>query len=213
MRIDPLPQTVAVATMQTVLDRLTADPALLPRYKRELCSAVTCYARLVGQPPAAIPLDLAAIRQTLDTVVPASAKISRKRWATIRSVLADGINVSGVRPMLKTAGVELNAAWRQLMDEAPPWMRHGCHVSPAGAASAELRQKPSMTALLSASSRAAFQHSRPQSPLPLQARSPRLERSCRTAPQETPCGHRQDQHARPKANSVGAIPSAASARC
>jgi hypothetical protein len=124
MKIDPLPQKAAAVTHQTVLDRLSADPRLPPRRRRELCSAVTCFARLVGQPPAAIPLDLAAIRQTLDTVVPASAKISRKRRATMRSDLADGINVSGVRPMLKTAGVKLNAAWRQLMDEAPPWTRH-----------------------------------------------------------------------------------------
>jgi hypothetical protein len=27
--------------------------------------------------------------------------------------------------MLRTAGVELNAAWRQLIAEAPPWTRHG----------------------------------------------------------------------------------------
>jgi integrase len=125
MKIDPLPQKVVAVTQQTVLDRLAADPTLTPRRKRELCSHVSSYASLVGQPPAAIAVDPAAIRQTLDTIEPAWAKISRKRWANIRSGLADAIDVSGVRPMLKTARVELNPAWRALMDEAPPWMRHG----------------------------------------------------------------------------------------
>lgn len=77
----------------------------------------------MDQPPAAIPIDLAAIRQSLDRMVPARAKISPKRWANIRSDLAAAIDASGLRPMLKTAGVELNGAWRQLMDEAPPWIR------------------------------------------------------------------------------------------
>jgi hypothetical protein len=65
MKIDALPQKVTVATMQTVLDRLSADPTLAPRRRRDLCSEVTCFARLVGHPPTAIALDLPAIRQTL----------------------------------------------------------------------------------------------------------------------------------------------------
>ena len=58
-------------------------------------------------------------------MVPARAQVSPKRWANIRSDLAAAIDASGLRPMLKTAGVELNRAWRQLVDEAPPWMRQG----------------------------------------------------------------------------------------
>jgi hypothetical protein len=124
MKIDRLPQKAAVVTMQTVLDRLSANPALTPGRKRDLCSAVTCFARLVDQPPTAIALDLAAIRQKLDTIEPAWAKISQKRWANIRSDLAAAIDASGLLPILKTADVELSTAWRQLMDEAPLWIRH-----------------------------------------------------------------------------------------
>jgi hypothetical protein len=124
MKIDPLPQKVAVVTLQTVLDCLSANPALTVSRARDLRSALTCFANLIDQPPAATPLDLAAIRQTLDTIVPARAKISPKRWANIRSDLAAAINASGLRPMLQTAGVELNGTWRQLMDEAPLWVRH-----------------------------------------------------------------------------------------
>ena len=123
MKIDPLPQDTSLVTLQTVLDRLSTNPRLTPSRQRDLRSAITCFARLMDQPPAAIPMDLATIRQGLDRMVPAWAKISTKRWANIRSDLAAAIDASGLRPMLKTAGVELNGAWRQLMDEAPPWIR------------------------------------------------------------------------------------------
>jgi hypothetical protein len=79
----------------------------------------------VDQPPATIPLDLAAIRQKLDKIVPAWMKISRKRWANIRSDLAAAIDASGLRPMLITARIELAAPWRQLLAEAPQPSRHG----------------------------------------------------------------------------------------
>ncbi len=62
-----------------------------------------------------IPLDLAGIRATLDAMVPAQAKVSRKRWANLRSDLAAAIEVSGLRPMLKTAGVALDEPWSKLL--------------------------------------------------------------------------------------------------
>jgi hypothetical protein len=68
-----------------------------------LRSAVLSYAKLKGQPPAAIALDLAAIRQTLNRMVPARAQVSRKRWANLRSDLARAIEASGMLPMLRTA--------------------------------------------------------------------------------------------------------------
>jgi integrase len=125
MKIERVPQLTEAVTLQPVLDRLSANPGLTAARKRDLRSAVACFAKLINQPPAAIPLDLAAIRQTLDRMVPARAKISPKRWANIRSDFAAAIDGSGLRPMLQTAGVELSNAWRPLMDEAPPWTRHG----------------------------------------------------------------------------------------
>jgi hypothetical protein len=125
MKLERVPPITTAMTLQTVLDCLSANPGLTTSRKRDLRSAVTSFARLMDQPPAAIPMDLAAIRQSLDRMVPARAKISPKRWANIRSDLAVAIDASGLQPMLKTAGVELDGAWRQLMDEAPPWIRHG----------------------------------------------------------------------------------------
>ena len=69
----------------------------------------------MDQAPASIPLDLAGIRATLDAMVPAQAKVSRKRWANLRSDLAAAIEASGLRPMLKTAGVDLDETWSRLL--------------------------------------------------------------------------------------------------
>jgi len=123
MKIDRLFQSVAAVTLQTVLDRLPTNSALTVNRVRDLRSAVTTFAKLLDQAPAAIPLDLAAMRHTLDTIVPARRQISPKRWRNIRSDLGAAIDASGLRPILQTAGVEPNAAWRQLIAETSPWMR------------------------------------------------------------------------------------------
>ena len=113
MKHDPIPPTAAPATLQDVIDRL-AGGSLPDTRKRDLRSAVVTYAKLTDRPPAAIPLDLADIRRTLDGMVPVQAKVSRKRWANLRSDLAAAFDASGLRPMLKTAGVELDDDWTRL---------------------------------------------------------------------------------------------------
>jgi hypothetical protein len=116
MKLDPVPQTATTpATLQDVIDRLTANPDLSEIRKRDLRSAVVTFARLTGQAPALILLDLAGIRARLDAMVPAQAKVSRKRWANLRSDLAAAIGASGLRPMLKTKGVKLDASWSSLL--------------------------------------------------------------------------------------------------
>jgi hypothetical protein len=123
MKLHPSPMTAAPATLQDVLDRLASDPTLLPNRKRDLRSAVTSFAKLRSQQPAAIPLDLGDIRQTLDHVEPAWAKVSRKRWQNIRSDLASAIETSGLRPMLKTAECNLDKVWSRLLARAPRRLR------------------------------------------------------------------------------------------
>jgi integrase len=44
-------------------------------------------------------------------MVPAQAKVSVKRWANLRSDLAAAIEASGLRPMLKTKAIKLDAGW------------------------------------------------------------------------------------------------------
>src|SRR5689334_22275918 len=93
----------AGATLQNVLDGLAADSSLSDTRRRDLRSAVVCFAALMDSSPAHVSLDLAAIRSVLDLMVPIQAKISRKRWANLRSDLAAAIAASGLLPMLKTA--------------------------------------------------------------------------------------------------------------
>ena len=105
-------------TLQDVIDRVPAKPDLADSRKRDLRSAVVTYGKVVGEAPAEIPMDLAAIRKTLDGVVPLQAKVSRKRWANLRSDLAAAIAVSGLCPMIKTSGVEPDDTWSRLMEAA-----------------------------------------------------------------------------------------------
>jgi integrase len=96
-----------------VLERLNADGTLSPSRRRDLRSAVTTYAKLIERAPNSIPLDFREIRRTLDSMVPAAAKVSRKRWANLRSDLVAAIGASGLRPVLKTSNLPLDPAWKE----------------------------------------------------------------------------------------------------
>ena len=125
MKTHPLPQTAAPATLQTVLDQLAGAGGLSDTRKRDLRSAVSSFAKLQDQPPGAIPVDLGAIRRTLDGTVAAWAKVSPKRWANLRSDLAAAIQASGLRPMLRTGELRLDDVWSSLLALADPRIRHG----------------------------------------------------------------------------------------
>jgi hypothetical protein len=125
MKHNPPPPTATPPTLQSVLDRLAGDGGLSDTRKRDLRSAVTSFAKLRDQLPAAIPLDLADVRRALDGMVPAQAQISRKRWANLRSDLAGAIEASGLRPMLRTANLDLDEVWTRLLAPADQRVRHG----------------------------------------------------------------------------------------
>jgi integrase len=110
------PKTAAATMLDEVGERLCANADLSDTRKRDLRSAVVVYGKIVGAPLGEIPLDLAAIRKTLDGVVSLQAKISRKRWANLRSDLAAAIAAAGMQPMLKTSGVKPSEEWEQLFD-------------------------------------------------------------------------------------------------
>ncbi|WP_198031985.1 site-specific integrase [Bradyrhizobium sp. Ec3.3] len=101
-------------TFGHVLERLAADPALSPTRRRDLRSAITTYAKLTDRAPNSITLDFGEIRETFDRIVPAAAKVSRKRWANLRSDLLTAIGASGLRPILRTSKLPLDPAWTDL---------------------------------------------------------------------------------------------------
>jgi hypothetical protein len=118
------PATTVPATLKSVLNRVAADTSLSESRKRDLRSAVLTYVRLKGQPAAAVALDLAEFRGTLDGMVAAQAKVSRKRWSNIRSDLAAAIEASGLRPMVRTANVKLDEAWARVLGPSDPGIRN-----------------------------------------------------------------------------------------
>jgi hypothetical protein len=115
MNAPTVPPPAIPASLKDVVDRLMTNPDLSDTRKRDLRSAVVIYGKLKGEALSAIPLDLAAIRHTLHGIVPAQAKVSRKRWANLRSDLAAALDASGLQPMLKTSGIELDCAWAAIL--------------------------------------------------------------------------------------------------
>jgi hypothetical protein len=118
MKRTNLPPSKAAAPimLQQVIERISANAELSDTRKRDLRSAVVIYGKIVGAPLGEIRLELAAIRETLDGVVPLQAKVTRKRWANLRSDLAAAIAVSGVQPMIKTSDIKLTVPWLQLLN-------------------------------------------------------------------------------------------------
>jgi integrase len=108
----------ATATLEDVLDGLANNASLSPARQKDLRSAVLSYAALIDSSPPHVPLDLAAIRSVLDLMVPIQAKVSRKRWANLRSDLSAAIAASGLCPMLKTSRAELSESWWSLLGKA-----------------------------------------------------------------------------------------------
>ena len=120
MKRTNLPPSKAAAPimLQQVIERISANAELSDTRKRDLRSAVVIYGKIVGAPLGEIPLELEAIRETLDGVVPFQAKVTRKRWANLRSDLAAAIAASGVQPMLKTSDIKPTGAWEELLNAA-----------------------------------------------------------------------------------------------
>jgi integrase len=112
-------ENLAQFTLQDVLDGVANNASLSPTRRRDLRSAVLSYAALIDSSPPYVSLDLAAIRSVLDLMVPIQAKMSRKRWANLRSDLSAAIAASGLRPMLKTSNAELSESWASLLGKAP----------------------------------------------------------------------------------------------
>jgi len=106
--------TAVPPSLQEVFDRVSAKRDLSDTRKRDLRSSVAIYGEIVDTPLREIPLDLAAMRKTLEGVVPLQAKMSRKRWTNLRSDLAAAISESDLLPILKTADLKLSDDWEEL---------------------------------------------------------------------------------------------------
>lgn len=102
-------------TVQDVLYQLEDHKGLSPTRRRDLRSAVRILGKLMGENPLFAAINTAKIRQVLETAVPSRIGLSRKRWTNLRSDLTAALEVSGLIPIVKTAGVELSEGWRSVL--------------------------------------------------------------------------------------------------
>ena len=106
-------EAMTLAAMLAALDR----PGKLSATRlRDLTSAVKRVANLLGDEPAALPLDLASISARLKAINPLAAGMTDKRLANIRSDFLAAAKVCGVQPVAgrKSLGPEWAKLFKRL---------------------------------------------------------------------------------------------------
>ena len=102
-------EAMTLAAMLAVLDR----PGKLSATRlRDLRSAVKRVANLLGDEPAAVPLDIARISARLNTINPLAAGMRPKSLANIRSDFLAAAKVCGVQPV--AGSKSLSPEWAKL---------------------------------------------------------------------------------------------------
>ena len=103
-------------TLAEVLAALDRPGGLSGTRQRDLKSATKRVAILLGNEPAAIPLDMAAIGARLATVNPAAVGLTAKRFANIRSDFLAAVKASGVKPLKVELKSPLSPDWVDLFE-------------------------------------------------------------------------------------------------
>jgi integrase len=103
-------------TLATVLAALEQPNGLAASRHRDLRSAVRRVAVLLGNEPAAIPLDMGVIGARLAAVNPVAVGLTAKRLANIRSDFLAAVRASGVMPVKGKGRSRLSPAWVDLFE-------------------------------------------------------------------------------------------------
>ena len=93
---------------------LEREGKLTATRRRDLVSAVKRVAILLGNEPAAIPLDMAAISARLAAVNPVAVGLTGKPFANIRSDFLAAVKASGLMPVDTERKSPLSPAWVDL---------------------------------------------------------------------------------------------------
>jgi integrase len=109
----PAAEPVTLAEVLAALDR-AGEPS--GTRLRDLKSAVNRVAILLGNGPAAIPLDMAAISTRLATISPAALGLTTKRFANIRSDFLAAVKASGMKPLKVELKSPLSPDWVDLFE-------------------------------------------------------------------------------------------------
>ena len=104
-------------TLAHVLSGLEHNRAISDVRRRDLRSAVNRVARLHGDEPGRIPLDMPTISQRLTSAMPAAAGLSQKTLANVRSDFLAAVRMSGIRPAPSSAKTPITPSWRKLMTD------------------------------------------------------------------------------------------------
>jgi hypothetical protein len=118
----------APPTLLSVLAALEDRRDLSPNRRRDLRSAVTRVAKLMGETPARIALDLRAISAEFAVISAAAVGLTPKTLSNIRSDFLAAVNASGLRPVKPTGRGPLSPGWTELLAKLPK-PRHGIGLS------------------------------------------------------------------------------------
>lgn len=104
----------APMTLAEVLARIAGDTGLPQSRRRNLCSSLRSFARILGKDLAALPAHLGRYRESLQRVHPAQAKISLKRWRNIKSDVLFVFRHLGLQQLPGRSQTPLTPEWRTL---------------------------------------------------------------------------------------------------
>ena len=102
-------------TLEDVLCVVTRSQALTPRQQQDMASALRTLARLLSRPLSCFPCDLPSVRRLLEGIAPARYRISRRRWANVRSLVFKAIELAGVPRLPGRSGEPLSLAWLRVL--------------------------------------------------------------------------------------------------
>ena len=109
----------APATLQAVLDALEGRRDLAATRLRDLRSAVTRLAKLLGVAPSQISLELPVISAKLAAISPAAAGVSTKTLSNIRSDFLAAVSASGLKQLRPPGKAALSPSWARLLANLP----------------------------------------------------------------------------------------------
>jgi integrase len=109
----------APATLQAVLDALEGQRDLSATRLRDLRSAVTRVAKLLGAAPGHMPLHLPVLSGKLAAINPVAVGLATKTFSNIRSDFLAAVSVTGLKQLRPPGKAALSPGWARLLAKLP----------------------------------------------------------------------------------------------
>jgi hypothetical protein len=101
------------------MERIVSRKDLQRQRREDLLSALRQVARLIGGLPADIPANPEALRRGLNVMTPASAGMTKRRWANVRALLAAALDLTGAKVVRRSRIAGLTPSWLALRNRIP----------------------------------------------------------------------------------------------